>query len=293
MFTDMFGNDRLKVGLHMHTTRSDGKKTPEEAAAVYAAAGFDAIAITDHWKWTPSGTLGGLRVISGAEYNVGGFDPCVGIGIYHILALGCANEPAVSEDQSPAEIAEAIHAEGGIAVLAHPGWSLNDPSVVAGQTFFDATEIFNTVSGAHSSFRPESEAFCDLLACRGVTFHMLATDDAHYYDGTDATVAFVAVKCAPDGDILSAIKRGDFYASQGPEVHLRREGDRFTVDCSPVSEIIFDTNVSWAKGRAVRGEGLTHAEYTASATPGRLDRFLRVRVTDAEGRRAWTNFEVI
>lgn len=26
MFTDMFGNDRLKVGLHMHTTRSDGKK---------------------------------------------------------------------------------------------------------------------------------------------------------------------------------------------------------------------------------------------------------------------------
>ena len=27
MFTDMFGNDRLKVGLHMHTTRSDGKKT--------------------------------------------------------------------------------------------------------------------------------------------------------------------------------------------------------------------------------------------------------------------------
>ena len=74
-------------------------------------------------------------------------------------------------------------------------------------------------------------------------------------------------------DILSAIKRGDFYASQGPEVHLRREGDRFTVDCSPVSEIIFDTNVSWAKGRAVRGEGLTHAEYTASATPGRLGVF--------------------
>lgn len=28
MFTDMFGNDRLKVGLHMHTTRSDGKKRP-------------------------------------------------------------------------------------------------------------------------------------------------------------------------------------------------------------------------------------------------------------------------
>ena len=56
---------------------------------------------------------------------------------------------------------------------------------------------------------------------------------------------------------------------------------------------VYDINRNKTGKTAVRGEGLTHAEYTASATPGRLDRFLRVRVTDAEGRRAWTNFEVI
>ena len=44
MFTDLTGKTRLKIGLHTHTTLSDGHKTPEEAAAVYKAAGYDAIA---------------------------------------------------------------------------------------------------------------------------------------------------------------------------------------------------------------------------------------------------------
>ena len=230
MFTDMFGTERLKVGLHMHTTISDGRRTPEEAAEIYRKAGYDAVALTDHWAWHPSGELSGLRIISGAEYNIGGSDPCDG-GVYHIVALGCTAEPAIDSSMTPEEIAAAIHAAGGIAVLAHPAWSLNDPSRVANETFFDATEIYNTVSGVHSSFRPDSGAFCDLLACRGVTFPMLATDDAHYYDGTDATRSFICAH-APDGDIISAIKRGDFYASQGPEVHLQRDRDRFYVDCT-------------------------------------------------------------
>ena len=38
MVTDMFGRNRLKINLHLHTTESDGCKTPEEAAAVYKAA---------------------------------------------------------------------------------------------------------------------------------------------------------------------------------------------------------------------------------------------------------------
>ena len=38
MFTDSKGIRRLKIGLHTHTTRSDGKKTPEEAARICAEA---------------------------------------------------------------------------------------------------------------------------------------------------------------------------------------------------------------------------------------------------------------
>ena len=39
MFTDLTGKKRLKLGLHTHTTLSDGSKTPAEvAAAMFLAA---------------------------------------------------------------------------------------------------------------------------------------------------------------------------------------------------------------------------------------------------------------
>ena len=71
MEKDMFGVSRLKVNLHMHTTISDGSKTPEEAAEIYKKAGYDVVAITDHWIHRDSGEIGGLRILSGAEYNIG------------------------------------------------------------------------------------------------------------------------------------------------------------------------------------------------------------------------------
>jgi len=38
----------LKGCLHIHTTCSDGKLTPQQAADVYASLGYDFIAFTDH-----------------------------------------------------------------------------------------------------------------------------------------------------------------------------------------------------------------------------------------------------
>ena len=38
----------LKGALHCHTTKSDGKLTPDEVLKVYRDLGFDFIALTDH-----------------------------------------------------------------------------------------------------------------------------------------------------------------------------------------------------------------------------------------------------
>ena len=46
------GNARLlKGGLHCHTTRSDGRGTPEEVIRLHAEHGYDFLAITDHRKY--------------------------------------------------------------------------------------------------------------------------------------------------------------------------------------------------------------------------------------------------
>src|SRR5947199_371909 len=39
----------LRCALHAHTTRSDGEQSPEELVNHYEQAGFDVLAITDHW----------------------------------------------------------------------------------------------------------------------------------------------------------------------------------------------------------------------------------------------------
>ena len=69
MIINSLGEKYYKLALHLHTTVSDGRKTPEDVAKEYKADGYDAIAFTDHWKYGEGGELEGLKIISGCEYN--------------------------------------------------------------------------------------------------------------------------------------------------------------------------------------------------------------------------------
>lgn len=287
MQIDLFGKKRWKVNFHMHTNLSDGAKTPDEALAIYKAAGYDAVAITDHWVHGAARDFDGMAVIPGIEYNTRGGD---GIkGFYHILGIGMAEPPAegsISRDSTPQEIIDAIHACGGMAVVAHPAWSLNRPEDMAKLKDVDATEIFNTISGVYMSRRADSSVVLDMLACLGVRWPLLATDDVHYY-GEDGPCAYVMVESdAPTAsELIAAVRQGRFYATQGPEVHLYRDGDSLAVRSSPVKEIVFLSNLAWSR-RAFTGAGITEARYTPAAN----EPFVRVEVIDAEGRKGWTNY---
>lgn len=292
MFRDMFGNNRMKINLHTHTTQSDGRRTPEEAAKIYKDAGYDAIALTDHYFFTEEGCLSGLKILSGAEYDT---EICCGReGVYHIVALGCERDPEIGrEPKLPAEeIVSRILAAGGTPVLAHPAWSLNQPETALDLAEVTLTEIHNSVSDAGESSRPYSGCFADLVACLGKPMLLLATDDTHYYVGDDETKNAVMVECAANAtekEILAAIRAGKFYATQGPEVHIAREGDEIVVRSSPVSRISLFSNVAWAEGYCARGEGLT--EHRHQITP--REKFIRAEVTDAEGKTAYTNYIVL
>lgn len=286
MMTDMFGQTRLKVNLHLHTTDSDGHKTPEEAAAIYREAGYDIIAVTDHWKYRKSGTVCGLRILSGVEYNIGGGNGAE--GVLHILALGCDREPHISREDSAQGIIDEINRCGGLAVLAHPAWSLNTVEQTCGLDGIGAAEIYNTVSDAGQSSRPYSGDFVDASACKGRLYPLVADDDTHYYNGEDEAISYIMLACGPgasDNELLEAIRRKDFYATQGPEIHLFREGNRITVKCSPAVRISLFSNAVWAKDRCVRGSGLT--ECSCEVQP--WETFIRAEVTAADGRKAWSN----
>ena len=114
MFTDMFGNKRYKINLHTHTTVSDGRVSPEEAARVYHQSGYDAIALTDHWVLSEGGIIENLPILAGCEYNFG-TDPSTD-PVYHILALLPDRDPGVQRSDSPQVCIDKIINAGGISV---------------------------------------------------------------------------------------------------------------------------------------------------------------------------------
>lgn len=286
MFKDIFGKTRQKLGLHIHTTLSDGKYAPEESAKIYKDAGFDAIALTDHWHFGEPQEIGGLPIFSGCEYNIG-FVDCAE-GVYHILALFCQREPSdIKKTDSAQEILDKIHSAGGLAVLAHPAWSLNTPEMISSLRGIDATEIYNAVSGCNFSRRADSSLIVDMLAMQGHFYPLLATDDCHYYTEGDCTNAYIMVECdsLEREDIIRSIREKRFYATQGPEIHLSRTGDTFRVDCSEVREIVFMSNACFSR-RTFVGEALTSAEYTPRYPH---ETYIRAYVVDRQGKYAWSN----
>ena len=286
MYTDLFGKNRWKLNLHTHTTVSDGQRSPGESAAIYKAAGYDCIAITDHWTWHASGELSGLHILSGAEYNIG-FD-CAA-GVYHIVALGCEYEPFLTKDAGAQEIIDEILRCKGMPVLAHPHWSLNTVSQLSALTGVEATEIWNSISAVGQSSRPTSEHFADSAACAGYPLPLLAADDTHHYDDGDQCIGWIMLECdenASDRELLAAIREKKFYATQGPEVHIFRDGNNAVVRCSPASRIAFLSNAAWAPAHSHTGDGITGA--VCPLQP--YERFIRAEVTDADGKKAWTNY---
>ena len=182
---------------------------------------------------------------------------------------------------------DTINSAGGIAILAHPAWSLDRASDAVHLTGLAGAEIYNTTSGTPWNARPYSGAFLDELALRGVKLPCMAADDAHWYNG-DETRSFLMVRaaeCTPAA-LLDAIRRGDFYASQGPRFSWEVADGVVRVRCSPVRQVVFFSDTVYTPDRVTQGENVTEAVYPIRPT----DHFLRFELTDADGNQAWSSF---
>lgn len=305
----------LKTALHTHTSDTDGELRPEAVAAHHEWAGFDVLAITDHWTLTSVPSTEHLVVITGAELAV---DP-LGKGRYtEILAIGIdvlPDDPGGDRayweridnydfktfpDLSTA--AAFITGQGGAAFVAHPYWSGLPPEVILAARGLTGLELFNA-SAERENGRGDSSYIWDLALESGQSLSAIATDDSHYplFDIGDAWTMVHAADRTRDA-VLEALHAGRTYASNGPVLHdVRRDGDRIEVRCSPCRSVALHTRYQegWAVRADHRGrqEGARILErdeaglvIRARFRPEIKDLpFVRVVVTDAEGRKAWTN----
>ncbi|MGN1408955.1 MAG: PHP domain-containing protein [Eubacteriales bacterium] len=274
-----------KGNLHMHTSRSDGALSPEEAVEKYRAAGYDFLAVTDHWKLSENGCVNGVTLLSGCEFDFGS-DPRE--GVYHVVGVGFASDPGITRGDTPAEAIEKIHRAGGVADIAHPAWSMNTLEQLKNASAADYTEIYNSVSDFPRNCRAYSGNIVDICAANGLDFKLAAVDDTHWY-GTEFAKSFIylsADECTPEA-IINAVRNGDFYASQGPHLSVVRDGDSIVVECPAEDEvemITYFTDTVWENRRSEVGKNLTKAVHKLS---GR-ETFVRVEVRNSRGEVGWS-----
>ena len=100
--------------LHIHTTRSDGRGTPDEVAAAASRAGVSFIVFTDHGDATrtPDAPVyrSGVLCLDGVEISTTG-------GHYVALDMGAAPYPLAGE---PRDVVEDVRRLGGFGIAAHP-----------------------------------------------------------------------------------------------------------------------------------------------------------------------------
>lgn len=172
----------FRANLHTHTTMSDGRQSPAESMAAYRDAGYDILAITDHRKVTiPTDIPEGLLTIPAIE-----LDYLLPGQAVHLLGLGITPDLGERWERggTPQQGADLINGCGGLCVLAHPAWSMNDPAFMAELKGISAVEIWNSVSDLpYNAARADSSSLLDTLWSNypDSLMPVLASDDTHFY----------------------------------------------------------------------------------------------------------------
>jgi hypothetical protein len=203
----------LSGDFHVHASPGDGALSPWMLRDEAARAGLDVIAATNH-NQSFTGRLAariseagnGPLMLAGEEITNPG---------YHMIAVGI--ERAVDGAHlSAADAIADVHAQGGVAIAAHPSRRFSgydDDSVVA---MLDGTEAMHSDVHRLSGFRSEIEMFYtrgrrvnpDLAAIGSSDFHIMPP-----VMGRCRTYLFVRERTK--AGVLDAIRNGRTLAVDG------------------------------------------------------------------------------
>ncbi len=294
----------LKGCLHCHTTRSDGKGTPEEVIRLFGKKGYDFLAITDHRNYnyknfTPEVPI---TIIPGMEFD-NTFLRDHGFRTFHTVCIGPAKEDGNGYEQDERlesgtaknqeeyqTYLDEIHKKGNLTIYCHPEWSSTPARYFERLRGDFAMEIWN--SGGALEFDMDTDAaYWDELLGQGKRIYGVATDDGHSMDQHGHGWVMVRAENSIAA-ILDALKEGKFYSSCGPEIHdFYVENGKACVRCSPAAKIRFHADKHPTRiVRAADGAALETAELSLVDKNGNLQyEYVRAVVIDEDGKYAWTN----
>ncbi len=296
-----FNSDKklLKGNLHCHTTRSDGRISPDEIIRLYKQNGYDFLAITDHRKYNYQNFAPDvdITIIPGMEFD-STFDNTGYKRCFHTVCIGPAKEDGNGYDQDQTfargistcqeeyqPYLDDIHAKKNLTIYAHPQWSSTPPR------YFDklqgdfAIEIWNSICAIEHDMDKDAAYWDDLLGI-GKKIYGVATDDCH--KPNHPCNGWVMVNADNNiNSILDALKNGAFYSSCGPEIYdFYEEDGAVHIECSDAVMIKFMADKH--PSEVIRGNTdspISGAELNINNSYN----YIRAEIIDSNGKKAWTN----
>ena len=241
----------------------------------------------------PSLTAMDLQRSLGAELHA----PKTQVGeLWHILATGLPRAfAAAGENESAAQLAARASKAGAFISIAHPSWSQLSLDDGLSINCADSVEIYNHGCEVESD-RGYGWYLLDQLNNLGKRLNAIATDDAHFADGdADAFGGWINVKSVSLNaeSLLKALKTGDFYSSQGPQIHnVDLEKAQLTINCSPVDRITVVSGTSRTvtkRGKSISQASIDLEDLNEGWLLDQPSDWFRIVIRDSAGHKAWTN----
>ena len=247
---------QYRANLHCHSTRSDGKLSPEELVARYRARGYDILAITDHCSPKSHSALGDEKflLLTGYEAYLRPSPDCV-YDLYspeihlNLFAKRPDNEALICYNRAytkyiPAEkhnelvrygseeprqytieyinkFIRTAREAGYLVACNHPFWSMESEERLLALEGLFSLEIRNT--GSYLLNRLENgEMLYDTMMRHGIQIACHAADDNHNSPAMDDSFRYFTMVLADSltyDSVIGALEAKDFYASSGPLIH--------------------------------------------------------------------------
>jgi hypothetical protein len=208
----------LAGDFHVHSFLGDGLLAPWEYPREAARQNLDVIAITNHNQ------ILGARVIAAAARRRGSPLVIVGqevtAGKFHIVAAGISQR--VDWRQPARDVIRAVHAQGGVAIAAHPlnhSWRTSDEEALRA---LDGSEASHPMGLPYAAQGDELVAFHRSTAQRNPSLAAIGSSDFHLGATLGLCRTFVFAHEVTEAGVLDAIRNARTVAFDG---HSRYVGD--------------------------------------------------------------------
>ena len=290
----------LRGNLHTHTLFSDGDSPAREVYAFYRDHGYAFLVITDHNTRTDPADFRaeqrpGFVMIPGEEVTTLGAGKPVHVNAICSRSTIGGGTFATTREALSWAVAR-VKEQDAIALVNHPNfdWTLATEDLHAGHGA-DLLEIWSGhpyVNSEGDLLRPSHEVMWTRMLDAGETFAGVAIDDMHVLTASSKEPsarplrAWVEVFGAQPTEtaICDALRRGRLYASAGPKLaRLVVKDEAFAVTVTEAARV----EIVGAEGAVLATvEAAANQEVRYALRGG--ERYVRARITDANGKKAWT-----